>query len=450
MSEPSDLQTAPWRGPVSEPGGFGRERSGFGFPATPFEKARYRASPISRLSRIILLIAAFFCGWALLRIGPISLTFSDLLLSLVLVVMLSRGEVNIRPFGNLTIFWLMGLGLMLGGLLIGTIINGGVDRWLIVVAQYLFAFLLLPMLLTGQQLSLTRILPALFVLGIAVSQLIGITAMLLFENADTKDLLGNGFLTGNGRVGAMTGAAHPNGAMTAFALPMLLYSIRERIMPFGIGLICGVLLVWGLLASGSFTGFVAGIVAVAVYFAVSGLRMLLRAAILGAIGLGLFLASGLPLPSAFEDRVAGAISTGNIEEAGTYTGRSLLIEDAWNRADDNLLVGLGVDRFREVSVYGAPVHELHLLILNEGGVIGFLGLLIVLLTMLGAAFVAIGRSRPEGAMILAVVFVFNVYTFSIPHMYSRVWILPVLLAMATIFARRATSSSPIDGAVPLR
>ncbi len=450
MSEPSDLQTAPWQGPAGEPGGFARERSGFGFPTTPFEKARYRASPISRLSRIILLIAVFFCGWALLRIGQISLTFSDVLLSLVLVVMLSRGEINMRPFGNLTIFWLMGLGLMLAGLLIGTIVNGGVDRWLIVVAQYLFAFFLLPMLLTGQQLSLTRILPALFVFGIAVSQLIGISAMLLFENADTKDLLGNGFLTGNGRVGAMTGEANPNGAMIAFALPMLLYSIRERTIPLSFGIICGVLLVWGLMASGSFTGFVAGIVAVAVYFTVSGLRVLLRAVVLGAIGLALFLASGLPLPSAFENRVAGAISTGNIEEAGTYTGRSLLIEEAWNRADDNILIGLGVDRFREVSVYGAPVHELHLLILNEGGIVGFVGLLIVLLTMVGAAFVAIGRSRTEGAMILAVVFVFNVYTFSIPHMYSRVWILPVLLAMATVFARRATSSSPIDGTAPVR
>lgn len=450
MSEQNHLRAAPWPSPVGEPDPADAGQSAPHYPALSLETARYRASPVSRLSRSILLIAVFLSGWALLRIGQINLTLSDVLLSIVMVVMLTRGEVNRNPFGNLTAFWLIGLGLMLFGLLIGTIAHGDVERWLIVGAQYLFAFFLLPMLLTGQQISLTRILPVLFVLGICLSQVIGISAMLLLESTDTVDLMGNGFLTGNGRVGAMTGEANPNGAMIAFALPMLLYSLRQRIIPLGFGIICGVLLVWGLLASGSFTGFVAGIVAVAIYFLISGLRTFIRAALLGAVGFGLFLISGLPLPSAFEERVAGALSTGNLEQAGTFTGRSLLIEDAWRMADNNMFVGLGVDRFREVSVYGAPVHELHLLIWNEGGIVALAGLLILILTMLGAAVVAIIRSRPEGAMILAVVAVFNVYTFSIPHMYSRIWILPVLLAMATIYARRQMSASPLDAVAPQR
>lgn len=450
MNQRNDLRIEPWEELVGDPRASDSDQTRFGFAKTPFDKARYRASPISRLSRIILLIAIFFCGWAVLRIGQINLTLSDVLLSLVLAVMLVRGEIDRSPFGNLTVLWLIGLGLMLSGLLVGTLANGGVERWLIVGAQYLFALMLLPMLLAGQQVSLTRILPALFVLGIAISQLIGISAMMLFENADTKDLLGDGFLTGNGRLGAMTGEPNPNGAMIAFALPMLLFSLRERIMPLGIGILCGALLMWGLLASGSFTGFVAALLALVVYFSVSGLVVLVRAAALGAVGLGLFLASGLPLPAAFENRVVGAVSTGNLDQAGTFTGRSLLIKEAWAMADDNILVGLGVDRFREVSIYGAPVHELHLLIWNEGGVIALAGLVTMLLTLVAAAFVARARSRPEGAMIFAVIVVFNVYTVSIPHMYSRVWILPVLLALATVFARRPTHSSPIDGTVPQR
>ena len=65
-----------------------------------------------------------------------------------------------------------------------------------------------------------------------------------------------------------------------------------------------------------------------------------------------------------------------------------------------------------------------------------------LLTMIAAAFAAIARNRLAGAMILAVVVVFNVYTVSIPHMYSRAWILPVLLALSTCFARGSLSPWP--------
>lgn len=450
MSEHNDLRTAPWHGPYGEPRPSDRNQAGFSSAATSLDSVSYRFGASSRFNRTLLLIAVLLCGWAVLRIGQINLTLSDVLLSFVLIVMLSRGDINRQPFGNLTAFWLIGLGLMLLGLLIGTLANGGVDRWLIVGAQYLFAFILLPMLLSGQQVSLTRILPSVFVLGIAVSELIGITAMWLFENADTKEWLGDGFLTGNGRLGAMTGEPNPNGAMIAFALPMLLFSLRERIMPLGIGIVCGVLLVWGLLASGSFTGFVAAIIALTAYFSISGLKALMRGAIMGIVTLGLFVASGLPLPSSFENRVAEALFSGNLDQAGTYTGRSMLIEEAWAMADNNMLIGLGVDRFREVSNYGAPVHELHLLIWNEGGVVAFAGLVIVLLTMAAAGIVAVSRYRPEGAMILAVIVVFNVYTVSIPHMYSRLWILPVLLALATVFARRPMHTSPIEGAVPQR
>ena len=447
MSNQRDLPFAPEHGFPGDRSTDDHGKASFAPATDPIADVNSAVRPIGRLTRAILMIAVFFCGWSVLRVGQINLTLSDILLSVVIIAMLYRGNINSKPFGSLTVFWFAGLGLMLLGLLIGTIINGSVDRWLIVGAQYLFAFFLVPLLMTGQQISLTRIFPALFVLGIAVSQLIGISASLLFENADTKGLLGDGFLTGNGRLGAMTGEPNPNGAMIAFSLPMLLYSVRQRIMPLGIGLLCSVLLVWGLLASGSFTGFTAAIIGLGVYLAISGIRLLVRTSILGALALGLFLASGLPLPTAFEDRVAGAITTGDLDQAGTFTGRSELIEEAWEMTEENTLVGLGVDQFRVVSSHGAPVHELHLLIWNEGGIVAFAGLVILLLTMGMAAVTAISRSRAEGAMILAVIVVFNVYTVSIPHMYSRAWILPVLLVLSTYYARRSAHSPLFDQSV---
>ena len=401
------------------------------------------ASPrLQRLAQFGLCLAAFFGGWNLLRIAEFNLTLSDLALTFVLATMLFQGRVNTRPFGTLSVFWYVGLALMLGGLLASTIAHGSVLRWLIVGAQYLFAFMLLPMILTGQHTSFTRRLPALFVLGITISQLIGVSASLVFDHSDTIDLMGDGFLTGNGRVGAMTGEPNPNGAMVAFALPMLIYSIQKRTIPIGIALICGALLVWGLLASGSFTGFSATVIATSIYLAISGIGYLVRFALVGLVAGGLFVASGLPLPGAFEERVAGALTTGDLNQAGTFTDRADLVAEAWQMTDDNLFLGLGVDQFRVVSSHGAPVHELHLLILNEGGVVAFAGLAILLIMLVVTALVAVSRSRSEGAMILAVVAVFMVYTFSIPHMYSRQWILPVLLAMSSFYALRPSYLPP--------
>mgnify|MGYP003109530438 CR=1 FL=1 len=425
------------------------ERAGAGVVSDelPSSFVKRAASPIVRFKRAALMVAVFFCGWVLLRVGQIPLTLSDMLLCLVIPILLSRGEINHRPFGNLTVFWMLGLGLLLLGLLIGSVVNGGVIRWLSVGGQYIFAFLLIPMIFTGQPRSMTRLLPALLVLGMAVSELIGISVSFLYDYSDTKDILGTGFLTGNGRLGSMSGQPNRNGAMIAFSLPMLLYSLRNGTIPLGIGLICGLLLVWGLLASGSFTGFSASMIAVAIYLAISGIKMLVRVAIVGVIGAGLFLASGLPLPAAFENRVAGALTTGDLEEAGTFVGRTELIDEAWAKADDNLLVGLGVDQYRVVSPLGAPVHEFHLLIVNEGGLVAFSGVVIILLTMVAAGFTAVSRSRVEGALILAVVVVFNVYTFAVPHMYGRAWILPVILAMATFFAREPTGQRSGDQAM---
>jgi len=39
-------------------------------------------------------------------------------------------------------------------------------------------------------------------------------------------------------------------------------------------------------------------------------------------------------------------------------------------------------------------------------------------------------------MAVAVVVVFFIYTMSIPHMYSRFWTVPVMVALSTIYALR--------------
>jgi hypothetical protein len=389
-----------------------------------------------KIARYALYAAIFFSGWAILRVASVNLMLSDLAFLVAFLIFFARGRLKAMPFGWMTQFWLLGLILMLGGLLFSTLIYGDVLRWIIVAGQYLFAFLLIPMLLMGQDTNLTRRLPIVYMAGIVLSETIGIVSSFFLTYNDVVDVLGSGFITGNGRLGAMTGEPNPNGAVIAFALSMLVYGVRTGRVRALLAILLAVPLVWGLLASGSFTGFVASIVAVSIVAAASGFRLLFRAGLVAVVAGGLFVASGASLPEVFQERVVRAVSSGDLNQAGTYVGRSALIRDAWENAEDTILVGVGVDRFRVVSHYGAPVHELHLLIWNEGGMVAFLGLLILLISLVVLALLALSKNREEGGMLLAVLAVFMVYTFSIPHMYSRQWIMPVMLALSTVYASR--------------
>ena len=97
-----------------------------------------------------------------------------------------------------------------------------------------------------------------------------------------------------------------------------------------------------------------------------GLRYVVRVALVVAVAAGLFIASGAPLPETFQERVGGAVGSGDLSQAGTFVNRSELIEEAWTFAEGNILIGMGVDRYRELSNHDNPVHNLYLLIWNEG------------------------------------------------------------------------------------
>ncbi|KKW94158.1 O-antigen ligase family protein [Sphingobium chungbukense] len=389
-----------------------------------------------RIARYSLLTAIFLSGWGLLRVGQINLTFSDLAFLVSFTISGLRGRLSATPFRSLTPFWLTGLVMMLGGLFIGSVVNGDPLRWVNIALQYTVAFLFIPVLLMQQEERIIRTAPLIFMLGITCSEVIGIAASFFLTFHDTLHWLGDGFITGNGRLGSMAGQPNPNGAVVAFSMPMLLYAMRQRLIGAVGGFACLILLLWGLMLSASFTGFAASLMAIFVTLLLMGVRYIFRLGLGAMVAAGLFLASGAPLPKAFQERVGNAVESGDIDQAGTFINRSQLIQEAWGFAEDNVIVGMGVDQYRELSAYDNPVHNLFLLIWNEGGAIAFCGLILLLglLCLLAANGLRIGRDR--GAMAVAVVLVFLVYTLSYPHMYSRMWVMPVMVALAVVYTPR--------------
>jgi len=405
-------------------------------PAAPERSsARPRGGQDTEKYALLLLGAAVFFGaWSRLRVGSINFTLADFAATGCFLLLLSRQRLKGAALGPLTPFWIGGLGVMLTGLFVSSIINGDPVRWLSVAAQYSFAYLVIPWLIMSQERIFAVRLCLLYVLGVTLSEVIGIIASYLLSYSEAMSIFGQGFLTGNRRLGAMSQDANPNGAAVAFAVPMLIYLMRRKVVPGYLGLLFAVILGWGLMLSASFTGFFATAIGLCLVILVIGPKYIARL-ILVVVGTAtLFYASGASLPLAFQKRVGIAVETGNIGAAGTYDNRADLIKEAWGFTQDYNLIGMGVDQYRELSVHENPVHNLYLLIWTEGGVIALCGLLALIMVCFTLAISNFKRHRIESAMSLAIFCIFLIYSMSYPHMYARNWMIPIMVALATIYA----------------
>lgn len=414
---------------------FAQEPSGVADLGSYTNPAYYGHSFWLTIAQALLTLAVFFTGYHELRLSFINLTLADICFLVALVAFLSHGMINTVPFGLLTPLWLAALSLMLGGLFFSSLLYGDLSRWIVIALQYLVAFFFIPIVLTAQSRTTVQRLALIFVMGATTMEAIGALVYLLFTHNSAPGILGAEFITGNGRLGAFAGEANWNGMLISGAFTMLYYCLRERLAPRWMLVIAGCILAWGLLLTASFTGFLATTAVTGFTLLLLGGRYLMRGAIAIVVGIAIFVASGAPLPATFSKRVGGAIASGDISQAGTFTGRVALIKEAWSLAENTTLVGVGADEFRNVSVMQQPVHNLYLLIYTEGGMPAFMGLLGLLGLMVGMAIQGIRIRKSEGVLALTVIFVFLVYTTSSPHMYARFFLMPSMLALSILFAR---------------
>lgn len=411
----SNISAAEWIAPTPYPG-----------------VAAARPNRMDALAVFLIGFAVFTMSMHVLRPGPVNVTVSDAAIGGCMIALMLRHRINATPFARSTFFWCFGLTLMLGGLLVSSIANGDPLRWIIIAGQYAFAWLLLPMVFFSLSSGQMRRCMLWFVYGVAASQAFALAISAFLPVSTLKSLFGPGFLAGNGRLGALTGESNWNGAVIAFALPMLISCLHYKLIGRISAAICTVFLGWGLIACASFTGFGAALLAVMITLGLSNPRRLFKIGLpLAGLVIG-YLVSGLPLPAIFQQRVAGALTSGDLSSAGTFEGRAMLIAEAWKLSEQTIFLGFGADRYREVSEFGAPVHQFLLLILTEGGAVALAGLLVMLSILWVIALKSLKIDRQGGATAVAVLTVFCIFTTAVPHMYTRLWIGPVLMALAAV------------------
>lgn len=73
---------------------------------------------------------------------------------------------------------------------------------------------------------------------------------------------------------------------------------------------------------------------------------------------------------------------------------------------------------------------MYLLLWVEGGFVALLGWLAMMAAALAIVLAAFYRDRLSGALGLTVLMSFLVFSAASPHMYARLWAVPVLLALA--------------------
>ncbi len=418
--------------------------SAFHGGARPYVKTSGPTLALPKVLTFFLMIGVFTVSWHIARPGDINFTVSDAAFLVVLIGLVSTSRLNLAPMAALSPAWLFSLIFMLGALFVSTLINGEITRWLIVSVQYSFAFLLLPIMFASFDHKTLQRCVVYYILGVTFSQAVGNIANIFFDYSDTAPYLGNNFITGMGRIGAFSGNANNNSAMSGFALVFLFYVVDRRLMNPLLSFVCAGFLLWGLISSASFGGFVICLSACALVMLI---RWPQRAifAVLGIVALVTFyVSSDLPLPAVFEQRVLGALSGGGLEEAGTFTGRMELAKEAWRIAGDTLFIGLGADSFRVVSMYQAPVHVFPLLLLTEGGLPALIGFLALLGLMWFQALTGVSTDPRRGIICVGVLLIFTLFTLTVPHMYARLWLAPVFLALLTCLRAEA----PGPGSVP--
>jgi len=392
------------------------------------------------------LVAAVFFG-AYLSWRPslaILFTLSDALFVLAAGQLVVSRRIPLEPFGVLTPVWLLSFATMMLGLGIGSVTGPDPIRWVVVASQYGFAWVILPFLLLGHGQATMRGLATALLAGVVAMETVGIAVISLYHGTfeESRSLLGLDFISGAGRLGAFATDANWNGATISMALPFAFYlTARGLVRPWVGGFAIGILM-FALLLTASATAFGSALAAIAIFVVAGAVRPRLSVLMMTGMLVIAMAQWQIALPSAFEKRVGSAITSGNIAGAGTYTGRILLIEDAWRRVGDHMIVGVGVDQDRIVSRLRAPVHNMYLLIWVEGGGLALLGWLGMIVAFLVTALGTFRHDRLASGLALSVMGTFLLFSTASPHMYARLWAVPVLLALGVARTCRDDALEP--------
>lgn len=373
--------------------------------------------------------AVFLSAANFLRMNLFYFTLSDLFFCISLSIRVFSSGLPLRIWGRASsIVWFCGLLLLCSGLMVSSLMSAAPTRGIVIVGQYMFAYLVIALALCGRDLRSMILLGRAYVFSIFLMCLHGIYLIHFDGQRNTS------FVSGNGRLTGFVERENECAAVIALAMPiLLLLASRGRIGKIYAALAGGTM-AYGILLTGSNTGLASFAFAIVGFMVLSGYwkRVMVGIACLAPLVLWVGHSGRDYLPVVFQKRVLGALETGDLSQAGSFDHRLELIHEALGRLEANMWVGLGADQYQVSSAVEQPVHNLYLLLFTEGGLIAAIGFVV----MIAATFQPIMRAfrTPGGpayaACALVSVSMFALVANAFPHFYGRFWTVPVILTLA--------------------
>ena len=368
-----------------------------------------------------------------LRLNAFYVTASDGAAILALFFMLAHRHLPIRFFGPATGLWLLSFLLFVGGISLGSVVNGDSTELIKTFLQYFFSLIVLPVLLAGRSYEQIVALLKVLIASITFVMIFGIYVIYFMDDPGPR------LISYNGRLRSLIERENECATMAGIAAILLLglYFLKQIRLRWV--LFCLPFLYFGVLLTGSNSGLILSVVGTISIMLLCGTKrhmiivvVCVVAAVLAVLNLGAFF-----LPEEFQERVLGAFLNADLSEAGTFTGRFEMLREAIEISRETLFIGLGAGQYHEISAHDTQVHNVYLLSLTEGGLISLIGLVGLLLTGVYLGWMAIvsGRSPKVAAISLTVLFIVALQLNMFPTFYARFWNVPLILTMALSASR---------------
>ncbi|MFD1794953.1 hypothetical protein FQV27_16130 [Paracoccus aurantiacus] len=400
-----------------------------------------RHQSLWRAEMIFAGITVFLSPINYLRADFAYVTASDVFAMMTLILMYVTGRIPLHPFGRASKAWYCSVFLLIFGLLASSAVNGDLQAGLEVVAQYCFSLMLIPLLFLQRPRAEVLLLIKIFVLAMVFVMLHGAWYM-EFAPKDFR------FVTPSGRLSSLVERENAAGALAALAITFSMWMYFTGQIRMYLLLILIAPLGYGLLLTGSNTGFFLTAIGMFSLALFSGaLRLLAGMVVVGFLLFFVIYNWGeLFLPEIFIKRVLGALETGNLDEAGTFSDRMFLIHEAYGVTRDTILLGLGANQYRLISAEGAPVHNTYLLLLAEGGLISLLGHFGMMMTglLVGLPVLLSRKTRWYGALTITTIVMLALVQNGLAHFYARFWAVPWFLAISLSLIPDAEDEEPDD------
>lgn len=412
-----------------------------------------RENRIDQLEFVLAVAAIFLAPANFLRLPSVYITLGDVLLFACFALLLLRRAVPIRPLDSSTPIWIVGIMLLVGGLLVSSVVNGDPQRGIIVSAQYFTAYFILPLVILQRPLWQISILVKVFVLSIFIMGLHGIYLIHIDGEIYTR------FVSGSGRLRSFVERENECASLFAMTFPLLFWLLGMKYIRHTTFWICFAIFGYGIMLTGSNTGLL-GMMYACFYIILTSLSSLRRLILIlgGATTLVLllsFVGDSLVrtvLPPVFQQRVLGALQSGDLDQAGTFTERYELILEALEMVENTILLGVGADQYRFFSEMGYAVHNAYLLIWAEGGLFAMIGFVLIILAGLSIIPGAIRRkgSWEAGICTFSSASLFALLVNAVPHVYGRFWAVPLFLGIAVSLVQSQntdTQTLELDAAI---